>query len=342
MGPSPAALEPARRSILDRPILIAIPILIGLFATRSPFFMSAAPAFDPAAPEAAAVPWADAPIPLVTTPQYETNKTDIFTTGATHMALLHNVILRGYNSIWQQAPHVRPADVPDFVGYCRVWHQFVVHHHDDEEGALFPKIAALLLEDDENVDVDDAAAAAAAKDSDKDKDKIAANDEAIWGATHREHAAFLGGLAAFSAYLDEVASGARPFSGAGLRGVMSGFEEAFAAHFHSEVRTIAGLAGHARAPRAGSAREAAAAATFRDWGRATVMRAGALDGVPFFLLNLDATAEGGRWARWPPMPPPVRWGLENIAGAWHARRWRFASCLAGRPRRLYALGPESA
>ena len=52
---------------LIRSVLIVLPILIGLFVTRSPFFMtSEAPA--------AGKPWADRPIELITTPQYETKK----------------------------------------------------------------------------------------------------------------------------------------------------------------------------------------------------------------------------------------------------------------------------
>lgn len=71
-------------------------------------------------------------------------QTDIFTTGATHMALVHNSILRGYNSIYQQAAHVKPADYSDFIGYCLTWHKFVVSHHDDEEDTLFTAVAQVL------------------------------------------------------------------------------------------------------------------------------------------------------------------------------------------------------
>ncbi|KAL7625968.1 hypothetical protein AAE478_002737 [Parahypoxylon ruwenzoriense] len=293
----------SRRSILDRPILIAIPILIGLFVTRSPFFMTAT-TLDPAA---GGEVWADQPVELIVTPQFETGKTDIFTTGATHMALLHNAILRGYNSIYQQAPHVRPADALDFAGYCRTWFRFVKTHHDDEEAVLFPKVAEVL------------------------------RDETVWEGTHREHEAFLEGLAEFDRYAAAVTEQGRPFDGDELRRVMHTFQDAFATHFHSEIRTIAALAEHPNAPRPGSPEEAQASATFKSWGKSTVMKAGTLDVVPFFLLNLDGTAEDGRWQNWPPIPAPVKWGLVNIAGAWHARWWKFSSCLGGRPRRLYAL-----
>jgi hypothetical protein len=68
----------------------------------------------------------------------------MFTTGATHMSLLHNSILRGYNSIYQQAPHIQEADKAAFIGYCQTWYKFVKSHHDDEEATLFTKVEELL------------------------------------------------------------------------------------------------------------------------------------------------------------------------------------------------------
>ena len=67
------------------------------------------------------------------------------------MALLHNSALRGYNSIYLQAPHVKPADYADFIGYCLTWHKFVKHHHDDEEANLFPKVLKVLGKEDKDV-----------------------------------------------------------------------------------------------------------------------------------------------------------------------------------------------
>lgn len=84
-------------------------------------------------------------------------QTDLFTTGATHMALLHNSILRGYNSIYQQAPHVQDQDKADFIGYALTWHKFVKSHHDDEEQTLFTEVEKLL------------------------------DDETVFATTHREH-----------------------------------------------------------------------------------------------------------------------------------------------------------
>ncbi|KAI8626414.1 hypothetical protein F5Y19DRAFT_222730 [Xylariaceae sp. FL1651] len=288
-----------RRRLLDRPILIAIPILIGLFFTRSPFLMSALAPTD-------GKPWADTPMKLITTPQYETKKTDIFTTGATHMALLHNSIFRGYNSIYQQAPHVKDVDKHDFIGYSLTWHKFVKSHHDDEEVSLFTKVEEVL------------------------------DDKTIWEETHKEHQAFLGGLAEFEKYLKSLKS-TKDFSGTELRRIMTTFQEPFETHFHSEIATIANLANHPNAPKPGSKEEADAALTFKTWGKNTVTKAGTLDVVPFFLLNLDGTREDGMWANWPPIPAPIKWGLVNIGGAYHSRWWKFSSCAGGKPKQLYAV-----
>jgi hemerythrin-like domain-containing protein len=62
------------------------------------------------------------------------------------MTHIHNAILRGYNSIYLQAPHIRATDKPAFIGYARTWYRFVKSHHDDEEAELFPKVEDVLRE----------------------------------------------------------------------------------------------------------------------------------------------------------------------------------------------------
>ena len=39
------------------------------------------------------------------------------------MALAHNVIIRGLNSVYKQVQHVRRHDCSDFVGYAYCWYQ---------------------------------------------------------------------------------------------------------------------------------------------------------------------------------------------------------------------------
>jgi hemerythrin-like domain-containing protein len=57
------------------------------------------------------------------------------------MALSHNAFIRGFNSIYQQAPRIQLlADKKDFVGYCIAWVDCVSQHHHYEETELFPAL----------------------------------------------------------------------------------------------------------------------------------------------------------------------------------------------------------
>jgi hemerythrin-like domain-containing protein len=58
------------------------------------------------------------------------------------MALSHNVIIRGLNSIYRQAPHVKPEDHADFIAYSKCWFEVLDAHHTSEETSLFPEIEA--------------------------------------------------------------------------------------------------------------------------------------------------------------------------------------------------------
>lgn len=284
-------------------LLIVQAVFLAVYLQRSPFMMTTkAPASRSS--------WADQPCKLVKTPQYATNKTDIFTTGATHMAHIHNAILRGYNSIYLQAPHVKEENMQEFIGYALTWYKFVKSHHDDEESELFPEVTDILH----------------------------GKDDEIWGDTHKEHESFLQGLSAYEAYLSHLPTPS-VFDGKELCRIMDTFQAPFEHHFHSEITHIASFASLPSAPPQGSLEADQAAAVFKSWGKKTVTKAGTTDVVPFFLMNLDTTYEEGRWANWPPMPAPIRWGLVNVAGSWNWAFWKFASCdSAGRPRELYALG----
>jgi hypothetical protein len=148
---------------------------------------------------------------------------------------------------------------------------------------------------------------------------------------------FLSGLAEFEKYLTTLKS-PTDFSGDELLRIMKSFQEPFEQHFHSEIATIAKFADHLNAPKQGTPEYDAAGLTFKTWGKSTVTKAGMTDVVPFFLLNLDRTVEDGLWANWPPMPAPIKWGLINLAGAWHSGFWRFSSCdSSGKPQELWAF-----
>lgn len=65
---------------------------------------------------------------------------DQFIQGGSQMALVHNMLIHSFNSIYLQAPVVKPVDVPDFVQYCNAWYKTLDGHHENEEDFLFPMI----------------------------------------------------------------------------------------------------------------------------------------------------------------------------------------------------------
>ena len=56
------------------------------------------------------------------------------------MTLSHNSFIRGFNSIYQQAPRIALSDHKDFIGYCLAWHACIEEHHHYEETNFFPAI----------------------------------------------------------------------------------------------------------------------------------------------------------------------------------------------------------
>lgn len=67
---------------------------------------------------------------------------DQYVEGASIMVLGHNVIIRGLNSIYRQAPHLKPEDHADFIAYAKCWSEILGAHHKMEETSLFPQIEA--------------------------------------------------------------------------------------------------------------------------------------------------------------------------------------------------------
>ncbi|KFY88752.1 hypothetical protein V500_06149 [Pseudogymnoascus sp. VKM F-4518 (FW-2643)] len=251
--------------------------------------------------------WADTPLSLVPTPVFLTKTHDLFTSGASHMGMVHNAIFRGYNSIYHQAPHIAEADKADFVGYCLTWHKFLKTHADNEETSLFPKTEELL------------------------------EDKTIWEESHKEHDAFMPGLAKFQEYLDSLKSPS-DFSGARLLEIMASFQEPLGLHLQSEVTTIADLARHPHTPKEGTAVEKSTKEAFDAREGRNLMMSGITDVLPFFLFNFDCDYEDGIWMDWPPIPGPVRWMVMKVAKVLHPGWWKFASCDAARRKKaLYAV-----
>ncbi|KAF1808091.1 hypothetical protein P152DRAFT_406137 [Eremomyces bilateralis CBS 781.70] len=232
--------------------------------------------------------WVEGPVPLVHTPIYETKKNNTFTTGASHMALMHNAVFRGFNSIYNQALSVPAAQHANFIGYASAWTKLVISHAEAEERDLFPHVEAEMKK------------------------------PGYFDDTLGEHEAFVSGVQTMSDYLHASAQEPASFKPQTLRDKMDAFLEPFQSHFHSEIKTIAALA-------AGPEPTEKAAKAFEDWGRTSITNAGYTDVFVFLLLHMDREFEDGLWMNWPPIPGLVKMGLANVFMLRHPGWWQFAS-----------------
>ncbi|KAF2759885.1 hypothetical protein EJ05DRAFT_484781 [Pseudovirgaria hyperparasitica] len=92
-------------------------------------------------------PWVDKPWPLLETPsKTQDTKSHAAIHIADDMAQVHNVLIRGINSIYLQAKQV-PAgngtDAADFLFYIHCYCDLLELHHEAEEEFLFPEITKL-------------------------------------------------------------------------------------------------------------------------------------------------------------------------------------------------------
>ncbi|CAN8103979.1 unnamed protein product [Discula destructiva] len=229
---------------------------------------------------------ADGPLSLVPTPQSQPNsKQDQCTDDASQMALVHNVLIRAFNSIHIQATKVRAEDVVDFLGYCIAWHKMLQGHHDGEEEVFFPGI------------------------------EKATGVKGIMDSQVDEHAAFSEGLKKFKDYIDACLADPSQYAGHELVKIMDTFGEVLAVHLASEPPKIATLSQYDFDLKPISDQTASHSLKFMHL----------TDVLPVLWFNRDVEFEGGRWTNFPNMPSPVKWVLINAAGSWQKRWWRFAS-----------------
>ena len=89
--------------------------------------------------------WADEPWALIETPSKTKDINEHSAVYiASEMAHAHNCIIRGLNSMYLQAPYLRcESDIPDFLFFCKVWCDWVDHHHRLEEEHMFSAFESL-------------------------------------------------------------------------------------------------------------------------------------------------------------------------------------------------------
>ncbi|KAK9418954.1 putative Hemerythrin-like domain-containing protein [Seiridium unicorne] len=235
----------------------------------------------------------DTPLSLIPTPKFQTGKDDPFTIEASHMALSHNAFIRGFNSIYQQAPRVQtPTDKTDFIGYCLAWIECVKTHHQYEESELFPNI-----------------------------NKAAGQTGLMDDAVH-EHEAFYGGMDRMKEYLTTNGNG-NGFSSTELISIMDSFKEPLHSHLSAEPPAIVALAKYNTVERPIDILAIANAA-----GKKQVNLSFMFNTLPVFFLNMEtAKFEDGMWHEvFPPLKGLARTVMNKAVPMWQSGRWRFVSC----------------
>lgn len=128
------------------------------------------------------------------------------------MALAHNGILRGLNSIYLQAtaiPREERNTTRDFLTYCQCWCESMHHHHDAEESTFFPDIESI---------------------------------SGVPGLMERnieQHRAFTPGFERFQEYAKTCPPG--EYDGGKIRALIDGFAEPLTRHLHDEIETLRAL-----------------------------------------------------------------------------------------------------
>ncbi len=128
------------------------------------------------------------------------------------MALAHNGILRGLNSIYLQATHIPREDlvaIGDFLTYCQCWCESMHHHHDAEEENFFPSIERI------------------------------SGVPGIMERNIEQHRAFTPGFDLFHEYSRTCLP--EHYDGRKIRSLIEDFAEPLSRHLHDEVETLRAL-----------------------------------------------------------------------------------------------------
>ncbi|EXJ70489.1 uncharacterized protein A1O5_06558 [Cladophialophora psammophila CBS 110553] len=128
------------------------------------------------------------------------------------MALAHNGILRGLNSIYLQATHIPREDLAaicDFLTYCQCWGESMQHHHDAEEEVFFPSIEQI------------------------------SGVQGIMDRNIEQHRAFTPGFDLFQEYARTCPP--QDYDGAKVRSLIEGFAESLSRHLREEIDTLRAL-----------------------------------------------------------------------------------------------------
>ena len=144
---------------------------------------------------------------------------------ASEMAHVHNMLIRGLNSIYLQAPHIKPADEKPFCKYIMGWYDLLHIHHDGEEAMFFPIVEKMT------------------------------DTKGIMDTNIDQHKAFHDGVDELKGYAQGVIAERGRYSGTKLVSLVDGFGTSLVQHLADEIPTILSLRQYGEARMAGLAKE---------------------------------------------------------------------------------------
>lgn len=227
------------------------------------------------------------------------------------MANIHNMLLRGLNSILRQAPYVpdssRPEyeseDVRDLLLYVRAWCRTLEHHHRAEESTFFPQVEKMTGIVD------------------------------LMDELEEQHEEFEYGLAVLKDYVEKVVEKPNHYRWMTMKTMISSFAPALVHHLYDEIDFILSMDSYnGEGLRKCWLETDKAACQVED---NTML----YEILPFVLGNSDKTFEGGN--TFPTVPKHLQYGLKFWLKKKHRGAWRFNCCdFAGKPVPLRLL-PEN-
>jgi hypothetical protein len=130
---------------------------------------------------------------------------------ASEMAHVHNMLIRGLNSIHLQASHIKPADEKPFCKYIMGWYNLLHSHHSGEEAMFFPIVEKMT------------------------------GTKGIMDTNIDQHKAFHDGVDELKGYVQAVIADQERYSGTKVVSLVDGFGASLVQHLADEIPTILSL-----------------------------------------------------------------------------------------------------
>lgn len=219
---------------------------------------------------------------------------------AEEMIIIHNVLLRGINSIYHQCTTIESlpnakAVIADFAHYALQWGEVIEEHHHNEEAIFFPELA-----------------------------KVVGKPE-LMGAEIAQHHAFHDGLAGYIAYLKGVVDGKETYDGSKLRGIIDALMPPLREHLMHEVNTLKGFDQYdEKTQQELVVTNKRITEQIKSDGQKNPETKYTL--VPFVLMHHDVTFENGVHHHFPGIPWFPMLIITWIFVPKHKGWWQFAPC----------------